>query len=324
MGLDLNAIKVLLWSKNLGVSFERTVTLGHQGLDCSPRRFRDVLDNFGFTPTSEILTDCLRPVPGGSLYADQFLRFLGAKEVVSVDRSDFEGATLLQDLNEPFPESLRESFSLVLDGGTLEHIFNYPQALRHSLELVALGGHFITIAPAHNFMGHGFYQLSPELFFRVFASSNGFALRKIILYDASNLDAPFFEVHDPAITGRRTELTGSQPMHLAVLAQRTSRQPILKEPPQQSDYAAAWQRNQTTPKQASVPTGWFERWRVAVNPYWPYWLRRLRRRLAYSWRRGQPSLSNQRQFRRVDRQEMFRERAAILPQSVQDSNSART
>src|SRR6266853_5261763 len=184
MALDFNALKVALWARNLGVSYERTLTLGHQGLDCSPRQLRRALRDFGLPAAPDQLERCLHRAPYSALYADELLRFLGAKELVSVDRSGFEGATRLHDLNEPFPERDRAAFSLVLDAGTLEHIFNYPAALRHCLELVQRGGHFLTTTPANNLVGHGFYQLSPELFFRVFSAENGFALRKIVLYDS--------------------------------------------------------------------------------------------------------------------------------------------
>src|SRR6267378_3760965 len=130
MALDFNAVKVLLWARNLGVSFERTLTLGRQGLSCSPGELRKGLHDFGFKVSSEQVKGIFEHAPMTSLFAEELLRFLGAAEVVSVDRSDFEGATMLHDLNEPFPQSAHGRFSLVLDAGTLEHIFNYPAALR--------------------------------------------------------------------------------------------------------------------------------------------------------------------------------------------------
>jgi hypothetical protein len=35
------------------------------------------------------------------------------------------------------------------------------------------------VTPANNQMGHGFYQFSPELFFRVFSQENGYLLRAL-------------------------------------------------------------------------------------------------------------------------------------------------
>src|SRR5882724_4300330 len=243
MSLDFNTVKILLWGKNLGVSYKRTLTLGHQGLSCTPHQLRRAAHDFGLNASPAQLDRCFEPEPISTLYSDEFLRLLGAEELAIVDRSNFEGATKLHDLNEPFPESDRASFSVVLDGGTLEHIFNYPGALRHCLEVVRPGGHFITVTPANAWMGHGFYQFSPELFFRVFNEQNGFRLRKIVLFDFLKSDAPFFEVLDPAVTGLRTRLFSSRPMQLAVLAQRTAELPVLVHPPQQSDYVASWERH---------------------------------------------------------------------------------
>jgi hypothetical protein len=308
MGLDFNAIKMLLWAKNLGVSFERTLTLGRQGLDCSGRRLSRAIRDFGLPGTREDIDRCLRRAPMQALRADEFLRFLGAKEVVSVDNSDFEGATLLHDLNQPFPESERGRFNLVIDGGTLEHIFDFPAALRHCLELLPLGGHFLSLTPANNQMGHGFYQFSPELFFRVFSAENGFALRKIVIYETFK-NARFFQVNDPAITGYRNQLVSNKRMSLAVLAQRTANTPILVKPPLQSDYVSAWERTRRPDNSAQASPGLFRRIRTRLSPYWPYWLRRLKAGWLYRREYGNPRLTNRRDYRLLKEKEIFCERS---------------
>jgi hypothetical protein len=265
--------------------------------------------DFNLTGTQGEIEPCLRRTFGEELYADKFFRFLGAKEPVSVDRSDYEGATLLHDLNQPFPESLRSGFDLVIDGGTLEHIFDYPSALRHCLELVSVGGHFITITPTNQWMGHGFYQFSPELFFRVFNAENGFELRKIVLFESTKADAAFYEVKDPAINGIRVMMKSPQPVMLAVLARRTAEVPLFSRPPQQSDYVAIWNEHQKKTAEAGRgEPGLIQRFRVAASPYWPYWLRRWKSRFTQTLKEGKPSLSNPRQFRRLSREEILRER----------------
>jgi SAM-dependent methyltransferase len=310
MSLTYNAVKLLLWAKNLGASFEKTLTLGHQGLSCSPRQLHRAVQDFGFAITGEQIQRCFQHPPCTNVFADEFLRFLGAKEIVSVDCSDFEGATRLHDLNDPFPESDQASFSFVLDGGTLEHIFNYPAALRHCLELIRPGGHFLTTAPVNNHMGHGFYQFSPELFFRVFSKANGFALRKIVLYEPHKADTAFFHVNDPAATGMRTELISAKCLDLGVFARRTTLVPILAHPPQQSDYVACWGRHQEAAASAEpVHLGVLGRVRKTLNPYWPFWLRGWKQRYVHLRRHGAPRLSNRRHFRRLPLREMFNERA---------------
>jgi hypothetical protein len=311
MGLDFNSVKFLLWSKNLGVSFERTLTLGHQGFYCPPSRFRRAVRDFGLAATPDAINQCFRHTPMTALYADEFFGFLGTQEMVTVDRSDFEGATLLHDLNDRFPEKIRGHFDLVVDGGTLEHIFNYPAALRNCLELIRVGGHFVTFTPASCQMGHGFYQFSPELFYRVFSAENGFAIRKLVLFECLKEDSAYYEAKDPAVTQQRSELFSSRPMQMAVLAQKIADVPVFAAPPQQSDYAAAWEGHQqaSAVKKTGSHSDRFRQLRIKLNPYWPWWLRRWRDSLRYRWLQGSPTLGNHRHFRKLSREEIIRERA---------------
>jgi hypothetical protein len=309
MAIDFNSVKFLFWARNLGVSFNRTLTLGRLGLSCAPGRVKRAVDDFNLADTEGEIDRCFKRTFNTALFADDFLQYLGAKELVSVDRSDYEGATLLQDLNEPFPANLRGHFDLVLDGGTLEHIFDFPSALQHCLEVISVGGHFLTMTPTSGWMGHGFYQFSPELFFRIFNPENGFELRKIFLFDCLKADADFYEVKDPALLGGRVQLSNARPFLLGVLARKTAEVPLFVRPPQQSDYVALWKDHEKKP--ARVETGnpsLFRRFRMAVHPYWPYWLRYWKARFL-DWREhGSPTLRNTKQFRRLSREEITRER----------------
>jgi hypothetical protein len=308
MAIDSRIIKLLLWSKNLGAKFDRTATLGRQGLVCSPKILGELFAEFGLAHSEEQVKKCFVHEPCRDIYADEFIRSLGATDYVSVDRSGFEGANFLHDLNDPFPEKMRNRFDFVLDGGTLEHVFNYPAALKHSLELVKVGGHFLTIPPANGHMGHGFYQCSPELFFSVFTPQNGFAIKKIVLYESYRDDAQFYEVSSPAQLKGRVELSNSPPVSLAILAQRIAEVPIFAQPPQQSDYVAAWAAVAAAAA-APVPMTPVRQLRVALNPYWPAWLRGLKRRATSSVAEKNPaSLTNERMFRPVSAAEMAGER----------------
>ena len=77
-------------------------------------------------------------------------------------------------MNLPIGDDLKRKFSVVIDGGTLEHVFNFPVAIKNCMQMLDVGGHFFVHTMANNFMGHGFYQFSPELFYRVFSPENGF------------------------------------------------------------------------------------------------------------------------------------------------------
>src|SRR5262245_47421743 len=72
MALDFNGIKLLLWARNLGTSFHRTLTLGRQGFACSPAMFRSALRDFGVDAGEDRIERCLRHPPCEAHYADEF------------------------------------------------------------------------------------------------------------------------------------------------------------------------------------------------------------------------------------------------------------
>jgi len=236
MGLEVSAIRFLLGARSHGVSFVHTATIGRQGLFLGADWLDDILSAAGLG----------RPGIGGRLldeeegFAEPFFRLLGAESVSSVDYSDYQGASIIHDMNDPLPDALRQRFSMVVDGGSLEHIFNFPQAIKNCMELVAPGGHFMTLAVGNNFLGHGFYQFSPELFFRVLSPENGFEVVRMVAYEEHYPDVRYYEVSDPQRVGRRVTLVNRFPTQLMVLARRTAVVPIFDKIPQQSDYVSVW------------------------------------------------------------------------------------
>ena len=165
-----------------------------------------------------------------------FLKLLGANKVDSMDASSYESATIVHDLNYPISEVLKSKYSVVLDSGTLEHVFNFPVAIKSCMEMLKVGGHYIGITPANNFFGHGFYQFSPELFFRIFDKVNGFKLVKMFFYVDDLNGCDFYEVSDPNEVKSRVTLINSQRSYLFVIAQKLEIADIFMQAPLQSDY----------------------------------------------------------------------------------------
>jgi hypothetical protein len=234
MGININALKFIGAAKQGGVSFSRTLTIGRQSMYVDrPALMRLLSSNIWGNPLN------LEGVDLSEKYAEWLLRLLGATQIDSIDCSDYEGATILQDLNSPIPDGLKNRYSAVLEVGTLEHIFNFPVAIRNCMELVDVGGHLICCTVANNYCGHGFYQFSPELFHRVLTPENGFRIERMVVCDAY-YESNQYSVLDRAVVGHRIEIVGPYPVMLMVQAQRTASVPIFAKPPQQSDYDAAW------------------------------------------------------------------------------------
>jgi hypothetical protein len=235
VGISLQSARFLLACRRKNICFRRMATIGHQSF-CIPRaQVQSLLAEFGFHPGAAQLSE-IENCAG--TFADAFLRFLGAEELVSLDANSFENATVVHDMNRPIPSHLKQRFDLVFDGGSLEHIFNFPSAIANCIDMVCEGGHFIGINPTNNYSGHGFYQFSPELYYRVFSSDYGLRTLNVVVAETRG---PFYAVPDPAKMNRRVSFLNSEPAEVMVLAQKKTSVPLLVNPPQQSDYAALWQ-----------------------------------------------------------------------------------
>jgi SAM-dependent methyltransferase len=235
VAIDLHTAKFLIACRAAGVSFSRTITLGHQALLLSPGERRTLFKSLR-NATAEDEAELAK----GGCYADGLFQLLGAEEMVSIDASPYEGASLTHDMNDPLPADYAGQFDLVFDGGTLEHIFNFPCALRNCMELVRPGGHLVLHTPTNNWSGHGFYQFSPEVFFRAFCAENGYKVERMVAYEVYP-NSPFYEVSDPAQVRSRVELArGHHRVLLLVLAKRLHKAEIFKHAPQQSDYVEEW------------------------------------------------------------------------------------
>ncbi|MFD3162304.1 hypothetical protein [Herpetosiphon sp. NSE202] len=241
MGFETNTIRFLLEARSTGVQFKQSLTLGRQGMHLGVYDLQKVFAEVGETlPLIVAQTLTRDAVDGEPLFAEPLLHYLGASSADSIDFSAYESATILHDLNQPIPAELHGRFSSVIDGGTLEHIFNLPIALQNSLNMVAEGGHFLAIAPCNNMAGHGFYQFSPELFWRILTPENGYQLEKMYVFEMYP-HAPWYRVHDPKAVGGRVTLQNRRPAFLLVQAKRISATPIERLKVQQSDYVSVWQ-----------------------------------------------------------------------------------
>lgn len=235
MAIDTEVARFLLASKLSGVSFTTCATLGRQNYFPGKKETVTLLREFELNASEypELLS-IQHPH-----FADPFWTLLGTRELVTIDASNYEGATDIHDMNQPIQDAFKNRFDAVCDIGTLEHIFNFPVAIRNCLEMVRLGGHLLVFTPANNYCGHGFYQFSPELFFRVLSPSNGFKLERMVAVEFGPR-RKWYAVSDPATIGSRVTLTNSFPVLLCMRAVRTEIVSLFRGQPQQSDYLSQW------------------------------------------------------------------------------------
>lgn len=230
MGIDNTAARMLLLLRNIhGINFQNVLTLGHQRNYISPGLQKRISKELG-VPIDALSQD----------YSDSFMKAIGVETLEILDISGYENATVIHDLNTPIPDSLREKFTLVIDIGTSEHVFNVAQSLENLRNLCKSHGHVLMVNPANNWLGHGFYQFSPELFFRAFDREYGFEVKSIYLIKKKMLYESWYKLNDPKNVGRRGTILTNKRCYIAVIASKSMPSNSLVSQ-QQSDYVSAWE-----------------------------------------------------------------------------------
>lgn len=255
MGISLNHARLLIAAGRSGVDYRHTLMIGRQQMRPSTLT-AGALDRL--LPPSGPTESASSATTDERGYAEPFFRRLGAQQIDSLDVSAYEGATVLHDMNDPLPAAMAGQYSAVLDGGSLEHVFNFPQALQNALTLVEVGGHYLSFTPTNNFLGHGFYQFSPELFFRVLTLANGFQLERLILFFKGD-QTKLYAVKDPAtIPGYNTKVRKTltalprEPAYLFVQARKLAHHSHLTKPPQQANDEQQWQSGRDRTEQKGI------------------------------------------------------------------------
>ena len=255
MGVDLHGLRFLRYLHRNG-DFENTVTIGRQAL---------VLKE------DELATELnarIEDIKGE--YCEKLLRnCFGATSVDSVDYSDFEKATLILDMNKDLPEAHANQYNTVIDFGCLEHIYRVTTALENCSKLCKPGGQIIHVLPANNFCGHGFWQFSPELFFSLYSSENGYSETEVFLADLRDVNH-WFAVTRPS-EGRRVDIITKNETYVlvrTVLGQSSYTHTNV----QQSDYVYLW-----TPQDSSNKKRRSLSDRLVQSP-----LRKIKRKLGLS------------------------------------------
>lgn len=147
----------------------------------------------------------------GHRYTEELLREIGARAVTSIDVSDYEGCDIVLDLMEDvaaradLAQRLCGRFDTVMDFGTSEHVFNFPQALVNAWNMLRDGGAYIFDLPVTGWVNHGLVQFTPSYFHSV-GKTPFFALEHIFFHGKHGgiVDLAEFDSH----VARRVHLRG--------------------------------------------------------------------------------------------------------------------
>jgi hypothetical protein len=127
------------------------ILLGRQTMMFSPHDAFAMIRNAGLTPVEppagEDVIDRRTDLARGRdwIRDDAFFRALGASSVRAVDHTAYEGAEIVHDLNKPIPVALEGSADFIIDGSTLDNVFNPAICIQNVARMLRHGGRYIAV-----------------------------------------------------------------------------------------------------------------------------------------------------------------------------------
>jgi hypothetical protein len=181
----------------------------------------------------------------------EILQSKGVKEITIVDYFD-DRADRKFDLNYPVPGAEHEKYNVVMDIGTLEHVFDTRQCLESCLRMVKVGGLYVLVTPIYGYFKHGLHTFNANAL-RDALTLNNFE----ILYEKYSTNKGH-EIDDMAL---RTDI-------LMWIAARKTKSLGTFAIPQQNQWTEVYH-----PSAPAAPAHPARRWlkNRAVNMLRPFW-----------------------------------------------------
>ena len=115
-----------------------------------------------------------------------FFNLFGICKVDIMDVSEYEGANIIHDLNNPIPRSLENQYDFIIDGGTFDHLVDLRVAFENVVKMLKVGGRVFQWNAASNFTGAAYISFGPDLFYDYYIL-NQFADCKIYIAELDSI-----------------------------------------------------------------------------------------------------------------------------------------
>jgi hypothetical protein len=235
VGIDWHgalSLKYFIQKNNLG----KTLTIGRQGIHIPPKLLKQLFD-LDKSTLNEIYDSDIKV--NDSYFCENLLKFLGATSVDSIDASEYEGANIIFNLNNEYDK--KNDYETLIDFGSSEHIYNVAQVFKNYSQLVKDGGNLIHYLPSNNQCGHGFYQFSPEFFYSLYSTENGYRDTEIFMVEIPN-HKQWFKISSPP-KGERIVFDSKQPCYVICFTKKFTSN-IGEINVQQSYYDYEWNKQE--------------------------------------------------------------------------------
>ncbi len=266
MGLARHTLKFLVREHKRKSFSGSLLTLGRQSVHATETEVLNLFQIEGIMPIHSLLDEKIKKTnipswigtPQEKNISDvYFFQLLGFKDVKAIDYSNFETAEIVHDLNKSIAEQMYNQFDIIIDGGTIEHVFDVRQCLKNLALMLKPGGRIIHITPTNNYVQHGFYQFSPTLFFDFYHANRFVDLRGFLVeHDRYRPNTSPWNIYQ--LTGRERPNISSKKLLLTLFVAEKTSDSTVDAMPIQSLYEEVIRRA-IVPDKLAVPAGILQR-----------------------------------------------------------------
>ena len=200
------------------------LVVGRQTVELKPHEVAPFMRGLGVNITSseelEIDKDT-RATEGTSISDRAFFGLLGLNKLKFLDVTDYEGADIIHDLSDPLPENLLGTADVIVDGATLDNVFNPARALISLAGMLRPGGRMFLYNVGSNHTCP--YTILTPLWFYDYFIGNGFS--RVLVYVSvfskdGGTDRNVFVVEPQNVAFLTSNITSVYSMTLLVVAER--------------------------------------------------------------------------------------------------------
>ncbi len=169
MGMPVQSVALLLMEHRRRPFVGPALIYGVQRTNLTFAGALLLFEYYGIQPMLEAVVP--RPADHDTVEIPQIFAMMGLGTSLNLDVSPHEGAEIVANLNDPVSDELLNRFGLILDGGTMEHVFDIRQGMANTVNMLRVGGSAVHITPSNNYFNHGFVQVSPTLYHDYYAAN---------------------------------------------------------------------------------------------------------------------------------------------------------
>lgn len=189
MGIGRHVVEALIRESQHKPIKGDVILIGRQTVYFTPEAILDLLKEHGVDTKhlkpSELETGGgstvnLPGYNGTKLITDsELFRLIGVPKILALDHSDYEGAEIIHNLTTPVPPNLEGCADFIVDGSTLDNVFDPAMVLRNFAKMLKPGGRLITTNMYSNFYEP--YVILPPLWYFDYFTVNGFIDCKVYI-----------------------------------------------------------------------------------------------------------------------------------------------